>query len=44
MLSRTNQPNMENKGNGSKNELFVHLNMNAAFAKVPVAIKFLINK
>ena len=34
------------KGNGSKNELFVHLNMNAAFANAPAAemcIKSLFN-
>ena len=36
VLSRTNQPNMENE---RKNELFVYLNMNAAFANAPAAMK-----
>ena len=35
---RTNQI-WKTKGNGNKIELFVHLNMNAAFANAPAAIK-----
>ena len=40
---RTNHPIWKTKGNGSKNELFIHLNMNAAFANALAAINIFVH-